>query len=99
MSNDKALYVIVLVSMAIALYWYLYTAFIERLRSIHPTVYESLDRPNQMDSNLSQSNRKLWGFILYLQFRSLRDVRLSLLGFGLLSIWILIITVILVNAT
>ena len=96
-ANNFLLYIFIFVAIALGFYWYFYTAFIERLRLMHSTVYVSLDMPEQMDSNLSQRNRKLWGFILHLKFRSLSDVRLSLFGYGIIVMSLLTITIILVS--
>lgn len=86
MSESTAFLVYVLIpgAVSVSIYWYFYTGFIEHLRLKHPAMFISLRMPTELDSNLSESNRKLWAFVLGFEFRSLRDRRLNFLGFGLI---------------
>jgi len=77
-------YVFIPVAAAMSIYWYFYTEFIERLRLKHPAIFSSLGRPTELDSDLSLRNRKLWAFLLALEFRSLGDKWLNFLGLGLI---------------
>ena len=85
MSESTAFLIYVLVpgALSLSIYWYFYTAFIDRLRSKHPAMFSSLGGPTELDSNISDSNRKLWAFVLGFEFRALQDRRLSFFGFGL----------------
>ncbi|MBD3812087.1 MAG: hypothetical protein IE917_07665 [Betaproteobacteria bacterium] len=75
-------------AIAIAIYWFFYTNFIERLKLRHPLIYASLGSPSEMDSNLSASFNALSGFTLKLQFLKLGDKYLAFLGCGLLGSWL-----------
>jgi hypothetical protein len=72
-------------SLNMAIYWYFYSAFIQRIKTNHPSVYTSLGAPTEMDSNLSVPYNRLWGFLLHFEFLRLGDRRLALFGVGMLG--------------
>ena len=87
MSDNDPLFMhyFIAVSFGIAIYWYFYTGFIQRIKTHHSSIYASLDSPTEMDSNLSVPYNRLWGFLLHFEFLRLGDRRLVLFGFGVLG--------------
>lgn len=77
----RAFYVVCL---GLAIYWFFYVGFIERIRRRHPSTYASLGSPTEMDSDFSVAYRRLWAFIFSFEFRHLGDPHLTLYGFSLL---------------
>lgn len=78
-------------SLGIAIYWYFYTRFIQRIKTHHGSIYASLGSPTEMDSNLSVSYNRLWGFLLHFEFTRLGDRLLALFGFGVLGMSLLLL--------
>jgi hypothetical protein len=78
-------------SLGIAIYWYFYTSFIQRIKTHHASIYISLGSPTEMDSNLSVSYNRLWEFLLHFEFIRLGDRCLALFGFGVLGMSLLLL--------
>lgn len=79
-------------SLGIAIYWYFYSRFIQRIKTHHAAIYASLGAPTEMDSNLSVSYNRLWGFLLHFEFTRVGDRLLALFGFGVLGMSLLFLS-------